>query len=159
MTMTTTAFVTYNTLANGVASGWHRAKGRRALVVQNTKGRPWAVKVFEEKPDDYRRSDPRYVGLVRDEIGILWRKLQRALPKLDHIVIYVGASGSELAIQHAAKLPVSKVTFVGCDCALDRKTKAIQATGLQGARLIDCECGGRRTMAALYDRFMATGTL
>lgn len=118
-----------------------------ALVLQNTKG-----------DGGLNRG---HIGTERrrEEIGILWEKLQESLPYLDHVVVYVGASGSERVIALAAQLPASKVTFVGCDCGLPNKEALIQAADLDDARRILCECGGRRTMKLLFQNFMETGEL
>lgn len=146
--MQNVAFVTYNAVGRGLPSGWHDGPdGRRALVLQNTKG------------EGSLSGGP--IGRDRrvEEIGILWGELQKALTELDHVVIYVGTRGSERAIELASELPPAKVTFVGCDCGLPYKEAMIQLAGLAEARRFLCECGGHRTMEALYERFMETGTL
>lgn len=144
------AFVTYNAVGN-LSSGWHDRDGRRALVLQNTKGRSWAAQQGPQSPDELAAG----AGTVRNEIDALWGQLQNALPNLDHIVVYVGASGSEQAIALASSLPASKVTFVGCDCSYGSKVAAIRRSGLTEARWVWCECGGHWTMGRLFESFMA----
>jgi hypothetical protein len=152
------AFVTYNTVGNGLSSGWHGSNGRRALLVQNGDCQEYAVdKFYDADPDGYSRAD--HADHIRDEIGRIWDNLLSSITELDHIVIYVGSSGSERAIELAAKLPAEKITFVGCDCDLLLKELMIRAAGLTSAGRVLCECGGRRTMGALYERFMGTGEL
>lgn len=141
------AFVTYNAVGDGLSSGWHGSPGRRALVLQNTRG------------EGTRSTGPIGAAARREQSSILWGQLQEALPELDHVVVYVGTEGSERAIALAAQLPADKVTFVGCDCGLVIKTALIAAAGLIDAQLVLCECGGHRTMRRLYDSFMETGEL
>lgn len=146
--MTSAAFVTYNAVGDNLSSGWHDRNDRRAFVLQRTNG-------------DGRRSagSPLEPDARRDEIGILWRELQKALPELEHVVVYVGSRGSERAIALAAQLPASQVTFVGCDCGLPEKEIMIQLAGLADAGRVLCECGGHRTMERLFERFMESGEL
>lgn len=147
--MNNVAFVTYNSVGDNLSSGWHGSGERRALVLQNTRGRRWAV-------------EPRtgiHADRVMGEIGDLWGQLQQALSELDHIVIYVGDSGSEHAIELAAKLPASKVTFVACGCGFARKESMARAVVGLEARVLSCECGGHRTMGRLFQRFMDSGEL
>ncbi len=156
--MNSVAFVTYNSVGDNLSSGWHDRDGRRAFVLQNSRGERWAVdKFYQADPDGYKRSE--HADHVRDEIGMLWGKLQDALLDLDHVVVYVGSRGSERAIALAAQLPSSKVTFVGCDCGILQKEAMIQAAGLHEAGRVLCECGGHRTMKRLFERFIATGEL
>ncbi len=144
------AFVTYNTVGNSISSGWHDGSdGRRALVLQNTTGARWAV-----APGSGIHADR-----VESTIDNLWGQLHEALPDLDQLVVYVGDSGSERAIELAGKLPSSKVTFVGCGCNGYAKRCKAQAAGLAEARWLTCECGGHGTMGRLFQRFMATGAL
>ncbi len=144
--MKNVAFVTYNSVGDSLSSGWHDGPSdRRALVLQRTTGDGASVKL-----------EP---GQRSDQISILWGELQKALPELDHIVVYVGANGSQRAIALAGQLPASKISFVGCDCGILQKEAMIQAAGLTEARRLLCECGGHRTMKRLYTHFMETGTL
>lgn len=150
--MNCVAFLTYNTVGEGLSNGWHEGpNGRRALVLQNTTGEQWAVR--RDTPDAQCESNRR------SQIDILWSMLQEALENLDHVVVYVGVRGSERAIELAGKLPASKVTFVACDCSLSKKEMMIQAAGLYDAGRILCECGGHRKMRRLFDNFMHSGEL
>ncbi len=169
--MQTCAFVTYNTVGeNGLTSGWHDGPdGRRALVLQNTRGERQAATT--DPLNDFLAvtlGDASQVATVRerrserrrDQIDTLWGKLQEALPELDHIVVYLGARGSERALELAAgSLAAGKVTLVSCGCGLEQKAQLVEEYALQdcGRRL--CECGGYATMWALYNGFMATGDL
>ncbi|MEK7520239.1 MAG: hypothetical protein AAB581_03310 [Patescibacteria group bacterium] len=161
-------FVTYNSVGDGVADGWHKAEDRQAYVLQNSKGERFAVDgvnggefetLFELFEGKFNRADGKYADGVSDEINAIWRKLQAVVNDLDHLVVYVGSAGSERAIELARQLPASKVTFVGCDCGLPFKEALIQKAGLTKAGRVLCECGGRRTMKAIFDRFMKTGAL
>ena len=137
------AFVTYNTVGDGLSSGWHGSGDRRAFVVQNSTGRRWGASTDPVRPGANTDAN---AGRVMDEIDTLWGQLQQALSELDHVVVYVGDRGSEVAIDLAAKLPASKVTFVLCSCNRYSKVAMIQRAGLTDARLIGCECGGHGTM-------------
>ena len=152
------AFVTYNTVGDGLASGWHGSNGRRALVLQNGSGERWAVDSFyRAEGADYSRRN--HANHVVSEIDRLWGELQQSLSEIDHVVVYVGSNGSEHAIALAAQLPSSKVTFVGCGCGLPYKEAMIQTAGLADAKRMLCECGGHWTMGALFQSFMETGVL
>jgi len=155
------AFVTYNTLSSELASGWHDGpEGRRALLVQNTRGQRWGARENPDIPSGENRVTDESAGRVRDEISSLWEQLQAALPDLDHVVVYVGSRGSERAIMLvAAHLPADKVTFVSCDCGLLYKEVLVELAGLTRATRLLCECGGHRTMEKLYLNFMETGEL
>lgn len=160
-------FITYNTVGDGVADGWHKAENRQAYVLQNSKGERFAVDgvkgeletFFDIIEGKFNRADSMYVDCVSDEINAIWGKLQAVVNDLDQLVVYVGSAGSERAIELARQLPASKVTFVGCDCGLPFKEALIQKAGLTKARRVLCECGGRRTMKAMFDCFMQTGVL
>lgn len=142
------AFLTYNTVGQGLSNGWHEGPdGRRAFVLQNTRGLTWFATRISES------------SRVRDEIADLWTKVLENLSDLDQIVVYVGDSGSERAIELAATLPASKVTFVLCDCNWSSKTGRIKSAGLADATQVDCECGGHRTMRKLLNNFMQSGEL
>lgn len=146
--MNNVAFLTYNTVWDGLSNGWHEyPNGRRLFVLQNTKGGGTLA------------TGPIGADRRREEIEVLWRQLQQELAGLDHVVIYLGARGTERAIQLARQLPASKVTFVSCDCGLPAKEALIQEAGLTDCGRILCECGGHQTMAALAELFVATGAL
>lgn len=146
--MKNVAFVTYNTLPN-LPRGWVRNGDRSALIVQDTKGQGTLS-------DNGRK---RTLEEVRSAIEAQWEELDKSLPNLDHLVIYVGASGSELAIQRAKAMPVEKLTFVGCACGIDRKDEMLNEVGLGEARRFGCECGGHRTMELMVFQFMEIGTI
>ena len=138
--MQTAAFLTYNKIGqdSNLQDGWHESNGRRAFVLQNTKG-----------DGSYRNGGPIGTERRREEAGLLWAKVREVLPQLDHVVVYVGTGGSEQAITLAAQLPASKVTFVACDCNLFHKEMLIQQSGLSEAGRVLCECGGHRAMEVL----------
>lgn len=93
-----------------------------------------------------------------DTITSIWSELEKVLPELDHLVVYLGTNGSEKAIELAAQhVPAEKVTFVGCDCNLSHKEMMIQRAGLQNCGRLLCECGGHDTMKALYRVYMEKG--
>lgn len=144
------AFVTYNTLPN-FSNGWVEGRGGTcsALIVQDTKGDGALSHGTRTRSTDE----------VRDAIVSRWDELDESLPTLDHLVVYVGSNGSEVAIERAAKLSVDKLTFVGCSCGIDRKEEMLRAVGLGGARRFLCECGGHRTMEQMIRQFLETGRI
>jgi hypothetical protein len=106
----------------------------------------------------------RGVQIGRDErieqSSLLWEKLVEALPELDRVVVYLGANGSQRAVELAAeKADPKKVTFVSCGCGLLQKELLLEETGLTDVGRVLCECGGHLTMEKLYKDFMAQGTL
>lgn len=153
------AFVTYNTVGDGLSSGWHGSNGRRALVLQNTRGNQWGARSDPNTPSGDDRTSDEFAGRVRDEVDTLWGQLQEALPTLDHCVIYLGSRGSERAIELAQKLEPQKVTFVTCNCGLPIKALMVLGAGLANSGRVMCECGGHETMGRLFELFMGSGTL
>lgn len=145
--MNSIALVSYNQIGGGNKTGWQKEGGRRALVIQNSKGEQFAATYAGERGDNE----------VRREINTAWDTLQGSLKELDQVVVYVGTSGSERAIELAAQLPPEKVTFVLCDCGLHGKRALINQSGLGMARQILCECRGVHTMGRILSSFLATG--
>lgn len=167
--MRTCAFVTYNTVGEGLSSGWHEGlAGRRAFVLQNTRGEHQAATSdpFSDfltstfgSESDRRAVRSRRLSRRGEEIDKLWGQLQEVLSDLDHFVVYVGAAGSERAISLAGALPEQKITFVACDCSLPFKERLIRDAGLINAGRVLSECGGHETMRKLYDNFLQGGEL
>lgn len=146
--MNSVAFLTYNTVWEDLSNGWHKfPNGRRIFVLQNTKSGGTLA------------TGPIGVDRRQEEIETLWGQLQQELSTLDHVVIYLGARGTERAIELARELPASRVTFVSCMCGIPTKESLIQEAGLTDCGRILCECGGHQTMVALAELFVATGTL
>ena len=143
-------FVTYNSLPN-FQSGWthNQEKSRSALVVQDTNGRG--------SLEEGRRT--RSADEIREEITKLWAILDQTIPELDHLVVYIGSSGSERAIELAKKMPAEKLTFVGCDCGISRKEAMIQSAGLGAAKRFLCDCGGHREMESMIRFYLQSGTI
>lgn len=139
-------FITYNFLS-GVDSGWTHRNGRSALVVHNTNGRGSLA--------EGRRT--RSTEEIQADIASIWGTLEKSLPELDHLVVYVGSNGSEKAIELAAKVPVEKLTFIGCSCGTSEKDAMLSAVGLGSARRFGCECGGHHTMKAMIAKHLAEG--
>lgn len=166
MKNTTVGFMTYNAIgrAGTISNGTYETPERRAIVLQGSPKDTWAVCKADggEKiaPPGYDRDQSRYVNFVSNEIDRLWTDLSRAIDELDHIVIYVGAKGSERALELAASLSPEKVTLVMCDCELGRKLYLVSQTGkLKEARRILCECGGNETFHRMFRCYLETGTV
>lgn len=142
------AFVTYNTL-EGFQGGWIERAGRAALVVQDTQGRGALA------DGNRTRTKGEIVAAIEEQ----WGTLESSLPRLDRLVVYVGAGGSERAIEMAAKLPQEKLTLIGCCCGLQEKEAMVQRAGLGDVDRRLCECGGHRTMARMINVFLETGAV
>ena len=76
--MQTAAFLTYNKIGQdtNLQDGWHESNGRRAFVLQNTKG-----------DGSYRNGGPIGTERRREEAGLLWAKVREVPP-----VLTIGAS-------------------------------------------------------------------
>jgi hypothetical protein len=149
--MRTCAFVTYNQLGEGeVSSGWHEQGANRALVLQNTEGK-----------GSLKSNNPIGEAARVSQLNLLWSDLQKSLPNLDEVVVYLGAKGSQRAIEllRESEVPAEKVTFVACDCGLGAKEAMIQVAGFDMANRILCNCGGHRVMKKLFVGFMDEGKL
>ncbi len=166
--MRSVAFVTYNTVGEGLSSGWHNREGRRALVLQNTKGQRLAS-TTDPKEDNRvfdTGTDPEVQAVARrraenrmEQVELLWRELEKELPMLDHAVIYLSTNGSQRAIELAQGLDPKKLTFVTCDCGFAIKQAMVLGAGLVESGRVMCECGGHETMGMLFEIFMSSGVL
>ena len=151
------AFLTYNSVGDPpVRDGWHENADRKALVLQNTRGHRWAVieSAGPTRPDGYDRDDSQHVGAVTSQIDTLWAELVRDIEIFDHIVIYVGATGSQRFIELARGIDPERLTFVGCRCDIELKMAAVERAGLSGAMRLPCECGGRRTLGGMLESYL-----
>ena len=162
----TVGFMTYNSIgkAGTISNGAHETPERRAIVLQGSPKNTWAASTVdggcEVPPPGYDRDQSRYVDFVSNEIDRLWIDLSQTIDELDHVVIYVGARGSERALELAAILPAQKVTLVMCDCDLERKLRLVSEVGdLRNARRILCECGGHMTLYQMFRHYLETGTV
>lgn len=144
----TAAFLTYNKIGryDELPNGWHERNGRRAYVLQNTRGE-----------GGYRTGKPIGEDRKRAEIESHFAELDRLLFDFDWFVIYVGICESERAIELAMKLPAERVIFVCCYCGLDEKKDAMARCGLAKATHLPCECGGHLTMKIMFELFLEHG--
>ena len=154
--MRSIAFVSYNPIGDTPESGWQEKEGRRALVLQNSKGHPWEMDKLSAQVEWRFGSGNPY---VKAEIDELWAALIKVLPELDQVVIYLGAGGSEHAVELASHISPEKITFVACNCDIHEKRTLIDHFALGSVNQIKCECGGKRTMGELLSRFLVTGQL
>lgn len=166
-------FMSYNSIGqNGEhTNGTFERHGRTVTILQHPKGQRWAGTVGNQPPLEGRLA----AGMSDDEmdwavsvqrqatVATLERELADVPGDIDFLVIYVGAGGSEGAIELASRYPRDKVRFVLCDCNLEYKMFEI-ARMFRIACPLDfnipvlvCECGGQRTMGALVNNFIQTG--
>lgn len=167
-------FLSYNSVGEpGVYTDREIGRnGNRAIIVQFPRGQRWGAKVNGKDPVGQRQTleeaesaeerqemiaiTDRRESLVRDLYAGFFEKA--TLDELDYVVIYVGAGGSEGAIQLAAQVDPAKVRFVLCDCNLSEKLSEI-ARFIKTTEVpyLVCECGGQRTMGMLVESFLETG--
>ncbi|MBU1131774.1 hypothetical protein KKC32_00790 [Patescibacteria group bacterium] len=146
------ALVSYNRFIRG-ENGWHEREGRKVFLLHET--RDIQIQISEIK-----KLKP-FVNPVVAKIEENWKELQTILPIIDQLVIYVGASGSERAIELAADsdFPLEKLTFVMCDCFLPEKINLLERKGFQSVRVLMCDCGGTQEMRKIFYNFLENGTL
>jgi len=147
------AFITYNQFDGSFKNGWHRRGERSVFLLQNTRGDEWAGDGAEIGDSSAQ------IRVRHEEIRILWIELLSVLLTIDHIVVYVGQRGSEMAIELTAKLPSDSVTFVLCACNSEDKAAFIRRAGHGSSRKVWCECGGHLTMENMFHRFLKHGVL
>ena len=140
-----TALISYNTFVDGERNGWKSQGENSVLLLQNADGDKWGTSQSGETHEQWHEAtkaivDPR------------WGQLQIELPTIDKVVFYVGSYGAERVIELAAEhgLTPDRATFVLCDCNMTKKMGVIRSRGFASSRVIDCECGGHRTMWRLY---------
>ena len=156
--LTKVAFLTYNTVGDPgeVANGWHERNGRRALVLQGPTNQWHLMRLIAGSTVG---SSSKVDLAVAGQIDNLWDSLLKALPELDHVVIYVGIGGANRAIELAAQLPPEKVTFLFCSCGRNSKI-ALMNEKVPGARLMETTfCGGCMQMLGLFTSFLENGDL
>jgi hypothetical protein len=171
------AFITYNTVGDPgqVTTGWHTKNGHKAFVGQNSKNLAWGATVNGRPPIPLYPGEPvslakaktkkerkeliatekKRGNVIRDLYSATWDEIAAC----DHLVVYVGAAGSEAAISLAAQLSEKNIVFVFCDCCLGYKQDFLASFGLADKKQIMCECGGRKTMHKLFTKFMQIGKL
>lgn len=169
-------FLTYNSIGDpgDYSNGTLERNGNKAIIVQHPKGQKWGAKLGNGKIPVAKRGEPRSLELARSEKeaqeminygkarGSLVKKLYSEAFGLtdfpDYVVVYVGAGGSEGAIELASHVPVERLRFVMCGCNLDLKVSlALFHTGGQDGVFLQCGCGGQKVMAELLEKFFATG--
>lgn len=166
-------FLTYNTVGDGSYPQETERNGHTALIVQHPRGQRWGATTNGREPvaqdgrqtlaearDEAERQEMLSIGEMRESlVNDLYAGAfnPKAIGEVDFIVIYVGAGGSEGAIELAATLPKEKVRFLFCDCNLRGKLQSIAANGLESVPYLVCECGGRGSMAGVLEQFLETG--
>ncbi len=166
-------FLTYNTVGDGSYPKVTERNGHSALIVQHPRGQRWGASVQGRDPVGERQTleDARDGAERREMLDIEKMRVNlvndlyagafdpKAIDEVDFIVIYVGAGGSEGAIELAATLPKEKVRFLFCDCNLGAKHRCIVENGLEEVPFLVCECGGRASMAGILEAFLETGNV
>ena len=173
--MAKAAFLTYNSVGEpgSYLNGVTERDGNEAYIVQFPRGQRWGAKVngrdpvgprqtLEEAESEEERQEMMQISDLRQElVSDLYAGFfeKAVLDELDFVVIYVGAGGSEGAIQLAAQVDPAKVRFVLCDCNLDGKLSEIGRYIKTNVPYRICECGGQRTMGKLVESFLETGVV
>jgi hypothetical protein len=172
--MAKAAFLTYNSVGNpgSHVNGWvASATGHAALIVQHPRGKRWGTGVGIVGPGKPYCLDQARNQAERDAMlacGAARKALvasiyapatgQFDINDIDYLVVYVGAGGSEGAIELATRLPAEKLRFVLCRCNLSGKLEMIESCCGRVPYLI-CECGGQATMERLFKEFLRDGTV
>ncbi len=153
-----TAFITYNTVGENRPNGWTEQNGRRAFVLQNTKGISWGSGVA---PKDYGTIEGPTTKLTENRLSVIeeaWLTLRGMIHEFDRLVVYLGAGPAQARIiELVSVVPGSKITFVACSCDLPAKEICVQMAGLGDCDRRTCECGGHRTMEQLLSSYLDSG--
>lgn len=134
------AVVTYNRVGEGqYDNGIVEGQSVTLFIAQNGHKSKWAA-----HPDG-RSSEKEE---TRMHVARSVAKMVN-LADMDHVYVYVGSNGGEAAISETRELPAEKVTYVMCSCNWGCKKNMIARFGHTGAQVIECECGGRETLAMI----------
>lgn len=170
-------FMSYNAIGQEgqYTNGTFEENGRLVTILQHPRGQRWAGTVENLPPiEDVKLLgglDDREIDQMgrqveaqrRATVATLERELAGVPDTFDFLVVYVGASGSQGAVELASRYQRSKVRFVLCDCDFEAKLADIaRAFGVRhpadwNIPVLPCECGGHRTMDRLVRDFIATG--
>lgn len=165
-------FLTYNTVGNPgtYPNGAVERNGHTAVVVQHPRGEKWAIGHGPVGPDVPSTMDEATTEAERQELIDHIRVREEMLRSLylealglaelpDYVVVYVGAGGSEGAIELAATLPRERVVLVMCDCSREYKQQLLEQCGFipSAATLLECRCGGHAALQSLLEGFLQTG--
>jgi hypothetical protein len=151
------AMLSYNSILPEEGNGWVNGI---LFMIQSETGQAYGA---AQNAPLYLAGAARAQGIqqVQGMVASHWDQLAEILPELDAVIIYVGDSGSEHTIKHAADhgLDPSKAIFVSCSCNRQGKAQLIREHGFEASPVIMCECGGRDTMYRMAKRFLETGRL
>ena len=137
------AIVTYNRIGEGqYENGVTRHNGTELFVAQNGHRSKWAVSP-DSSESDKEETRIRMAQRVARDLN---------LADMDHVYIYVGSHGGEEMIRQTRDLPAAKITYVMCDCGWSAKRRLINDLGNAAAETVECECGGRNTLAQIARR-------
>lgn len=137
------AIVTYNRIGEGqYDNGRISGKSVDLYVAQNGHKSKWAA-----NPDCGGKEEARSrtaKSVVR----------QVELTDMDHVYLYVGSDGGEEMIRATRELPAENITYVLCDCNWGHKRNMINSFGHGSSKVIECECGGRGTLAGIAAKLL-----
>lgn len=153
------AMLSYNSILSSESNGWINDA---LFMIQSENASGWgAQQIGFGTRTELRKLRNEGIGQVQGTVMGHWDQLADLLPELDKVVIYVGDSGSEHTIKYAAEkgLSAEKAVFVLCDCNERKKRHLVAESGFEGAPIIMCECGGRRTMKNIAKNFLRDGQL
>jgi hypothetical protein len=133
--------ITYNCIGNGhYDNGWMNKNGKKYLIVQNNHKSEWAANSGSSKTNKKIRAD---------SVEYLLEGSMETLKQLDHVFLYVGSYGAEVAIKLTKAIPAEKLTYVMCSCNSRVKSNLIKKYGHADSEVIGCECGGHYTLEKL----------
>lgn len=143
------AFLTYNRVGN-LSNGWNGEGDHQVFVASHPRGQRWGAE------GDTLHEQTR---TIETALGAAFEQIEAILSEIDLLVVYVGDSGSEGAIELASRMPAHKVAFVFCSCNFSRKRSLVAESGMSQSQVISCECGGHGTMGALANQFIQSGSI
>ncbi|HVY01682.1 MAG TPA: hypothetical protein VHA12_02885 [Candidatus Nanoarchaeia archaeon] len=139
------AIVTYNRVGEGqFPNGIQSRPGLEVYFAQNGHLAKWtwsSEETLEEKERARKYTAAAVVRSIR-------------LDEMDEVYLYVGNNGGEEAIRQSADLTSEKVNYVMCSCNYGYKKDLIRRIGNGKARIIECECGGRETLATIANQLL-----
>ena len=133
--------ITYNCIGKGqYDNGWMNKNSKKYLIIQNGHKSHWAASSNDSKLNKKTRA-----GTVE----YLLEGNMEVLKQLDHVFLYVGSNGAEVAIKLTKEIPAEKLTYVMCSCNSSTKKDLIKKYGHKDSEVLGCECGGHYTLEKL----------
>jgi len=139
------AIITYNRIGEGgYRNGRFVCDDKEIFIAQNGHRSKWAAGGGSD--EEKRKTRSRAAASVAKQV---------TLSDMNHIYLYVGATGGEEAIRQTAGILAEKITYVMCNCSSEKKRRMIKEFGNKDAKIVWCECGGRKTLAQIIKQLIS----